>query len=162
MGTYQSKYTGEEIDNKLGQVGAASRAYFNYDKVEEPVTNASLALTNTSLNGIELDNKGNPILKAGKSYRIMFNVYTCNLPDGASNRFFASMTNGTDTKTNLAVIYPVTASKSSSAQNVTNYIGVVNPTTDFALEVWAVHGSNGSTTTGCSALRFNLLIDEVI
>ena len=139
-----------------------SKAYFNYDKVEEPVTNTFLQLTNTKLEGIELDSSGNPILKAGKSYKVTFSVYTCNLANVAGNEFFASMTNSQGGKTTLSIIYPIATSSSRAGQNCSTYTGVVTPDKDFSLQIWMVNPGNNEITKGCTALRFNLLIEEII
>ena len=156
--------TTEYVDNAIAELGGAGggRAYFNYDKVEAPVTDTFLPLTNTNLKGIELDSNGNPILKAGKSYKVTFNVYTCNIPNVVDNRFLASITNGTSTRTNVAIMYPVLTAEKSNGQSTSNYVGVINPITDFSLEVWARHANDENFSVGCTALRFNLLIDELI
>lgn len=140
------------------------RAYFDYNVGSAPPTDTFLPLVNTSLNNIELDSDGNPILKAGKSYKIMLALYGCNIANDAANKMVISMNHSDGTKSNVAFIYPPRAANAGGAgQNLTSYVGTETPTQDYSLQLWAIHATvENFVTTGCSRLAFGLLIEEII
>ena len=140
------------------------RAYFDYNVGSAPPTDTFLPLVNTSLNNIELDSDGNPILKAGKSYKIMLALYGCNITNDAANKMVVSMNHSDGTKSNVAFIYPPRAANAGGAgQNLTSYVGTETPTQDYSLQLWAIHATVADfVTTGCTRLAFGLLIEEII
>ena len=156
--------TGVSAGGSGGSATLPDRAYFNYDKSEEPVTNTFLPLTNTSLRGIELDASGNPILKAGKTYKITLSLYKCNIANKSTNRFVLSKTKSDGTKNNVSFIYPPSAaSAGGQGQNLSSSVCVEVATQDFSLQIWAIHATvENFVTTGCTSLAFDLMIDEVV
>lgn len=156
--------TGVSAGGSGGSATLPDRAYFNYEKKEAPVTNTFLSLTNTSLRGIELDADGNPILKAGKTYKITLSLYGCNIQNKSTNRFVLSKTKSDGTKNNVSFIYPPSAaSAGGQGQNLPSSVCIEVPIKDFTLQIWAIHATVADfVTTGCTSLSFDLMVDEVI
>lgn len=128
------------------------------------VTNDFLPVIKKFSNSIETDSQGNPILKAGKTYRVAVNIYRLNLTDGADNRFYLSRTiNANGDLELICAVHPVTRSKEWTAQNTTDYFDYIAPSEDFSLKFIAKHAENGQESSGdfISLMYFNVEIEEI-
>ena len=157
------KYT--ESGSSTSSLGRACFG-FKYSMVDGSTlaTNDFLPVTKKFSNSIETDNQGNPILKAGKTYRVAVNIYRLNLSDGADNRFYLSRTiNSNGDLELICAVHPVTRSKEWTAQNTTDYFDYIVPSEDFSLKFIAKHAENGQESSGTfiNLMYFNVEIEEI-
>ena len=156
------KYTESASGNGGSSLGKAFLEYnFTANGNNIPI-DSYLPLTSKLVKKVDLDSEGNPVLKAGKVYKVTLNIYRCNIPDSTTGCMYMSMT--TDVNNSLRLVsaaHPVSRSKNYQMQNVLHYTDVLMPDEDFSLKLIAKHAEMDLVSAGITLLNFNLIVEEL-
>ena len=176
MATYQSKFTGAEIDGLLEEVrnggggSSSTREYGTFISngtaittgqtftLNEDNTSYGVISTGESFNTISKDSSGNPILKAGKTYKI--SMVPIGFSFGAANGSFVAYVNMGETNVYLCNI--MSASLTSHSTNLVLNDFYYKPEEDVSLIVKEGHPTHAdSKSVSVTSYRFRLFVEEM-